>query len=473
MSESNVRLTKRVVDSLPFATREQKQYVVRDAVVRGFYVLVGQRTKSYYLQGDPKIEGVRKQIQRKLTALDGDPDPTVDEARDAALSLKTQWKRGIDPKREEEKQREQAAAQAAAEQAERAADITLADAWDSFREIERAPKTQARYDQLMRVYLATWMHRPLRSISKQEVRERHRDLAREIAAGKYAKRVPANRKQRRGTEGRERPQAGGIIAPKNRSGHSTANDVFRLFRAIYADAVRGQDDKQPPLPADPCVALKRRWFKTSSPKTAIPLETLPVWWRGVAAIANPVRRDLLRVLLLTGLRRESACEMRWEHIDFKAATLLIPKPKGGEERAFTIPLSTYLVALLQERKADNARLVAAGELPPDNESWVFPSWSESGHVAEPREDIAGVSYTVHDLRRTFITQAEALDISVYACKALVNHSQPGQDVTGGYIRLTTERLRGPMQKITDHLLRVCEGGSANVVPLRAAADAGA
>lgn len=462
MPESKVHLSKRIVDHLQFATPEQRQYIVWDTLVGGFGVLVGLRKKTFILQGDPKIDGVRKQIKRKLAAPDGDPDPTVDEARESAVLLKAQWARGVDPKHQEKIEREQAAR---AEVVQREADVTLQAAWESFREIARAPKTQARYDQLMRVYLADWMHRPLREISKQEVRDRHRALAREIAAGRYAKRVPADRKQRRGTEGRERPQVGRIIAPKNRSGQSTANDVFRLFRAIYADAQRAHDA----LPANPCVALYKRWFKTTPPRTAIPLKELPTWWRGVAAIPNPVRRDLLRVLLLTGLRRESATEMRWEHIDFKAATLLIPKPKGGPSHAFTIPLSGYLVALLQERQADNARLVEAGMLPADNDGWVFPSWSESGHVEEPREEIEGVSYTTHDLRRTFITQAEALDISVYAAKALVNHSQPGQDVTGGYITITTERLRAPMQKITDHLLRVCEGDSARVTILRPAA----
>ena len=61
---------------------------------------------------------------------------------------------------------------------------------------------------------------------------------------------------------------------------------------------------------------------------------------------------------------------------------------------------------------------------------------------------SGVHFTVHDLRRTFITIAESLDISAYAVKSLVNHSTGG-DVTAGYIIMDVERLRAPMQKITD------------------------
>jgi len=58
---------------------------------------------------------------------------------------------------------------------------------------------------------------------------------------------------------------------------------------------------------------------------------------------------------------------------------------------------------------------------------------------------------VHDLRRTFITVAESLDISAYAVKRLVNHKM-SNDVTAGYIVNDVERLRKPMQSITDYFL---------------------
>ena len=57
---------------------------------------------------------------------------------------------------------------------------------------------------------------------------------------------------------------------------------------------------------------------------------------------------------------------------------------------------------------------------------------------------------LHDLRRTFITIAESLDISSYAVKRLVNHSM-ANDVTAGYIVWDVERIRKPMQQITDYI----------------------
>ena len=59
-------------------------------------------------------------------------------------------------------------------------------------------------------------------------------------------------------------------------------------------------------------------------------------------------------------------------------------------------------------------------------------------------------FTLHDLRRTFTTVAEHLDVSYYALKRLLNHRMSG-DVTAGYVVKDVERLRGPMDLITEHM----------------------
>ena len=51
--------------------------------------------------------------------------------------------------------------------------------------------------------------------------------------------------------------------------------------------------------------------------------------------------------------------------------------------------------------------------------------------------------------------AESSDISPLALKALVNHSL-GDDVTSGYIQMTVDRLREPVQKVCDHMMALCQ-----------------
>ncbi|MGH8642874.1 MAG: hypothetical protein ACRET6_14260 [Burkholderiales bacterium] len=80
---------------------------------------------------------------------------------------------------------------------------------------------------------------------------------------------------------------------------------------------------------------------------------------------------------------------------------------------------------------------------------------------------SGVEFILHDLRRTFATVAESLDIPAHPLKRLLNHRVSAADVTAGYIVHDVERLRRPMQAITDYLLS--SGGIrpvAEVIELR-------
>ncbi len=104
--------------------------------------------------------------------------------------------------------------------------------------------------------------------------------------------------------------------------------------------------------------------------------------------------------------------------------------------------------------------------------YVFPGTGAAGHIVEPRKQMAKVTqltdiqFTVHDLRRTLITIAESLDIPAYALKRLLNHRMTN-DVTAGYIVADVERLRRPMQLITDYILK-CMGAikSAEVISIQ-------
>ena len=57
---------------------------------------------------------------------------------------------------------------------------------------------------------------------------------------------------------------------------------------------------------------------------------------------------------------------------------------------------------------------------------------------------------------TTFSMAESLDISTYALKRLINHKMTA-DITASYIVLDVERLRVPMQRISEALLRAMEG----------------
>jgi len=128
----------------------------------------------------------------------------------------------------------------------------------------------------------------------------------------------------------------------------------------------------------------------------------------------------------------------------------------------TLPLPRYLYNLLKKR------IEGLGE----EGKFVFPGNGKGGRYSEPKKQVAkvvdasGVKFTLHDLRRLFVTTAESLDLSAYVIKMLVNHSLPKSDVTAGYVVPDPERLRKPMQKIEDRILTIAGAGKkGKVIPL--------
>jgi integrase len=115
----------------------------------------------------------------------------------------------------------------------------------------------------------------------------------------------------------------------------------------------------------------------------------------VQTLTNVTLRDYLLLILFTGLRRQEAAQLQWEQVDLKAKTLTIIDTKNRESH--TLPLSDYLYDLIVARKQNNSK-------------YVFPGAGKGGYIIEPRKQMAKVTevsnipFTVHDLRRTFISR---------------------------------------------------------------------
>ena len=223
---------------------------------------------------------------------------------------------------------------------------------------------------------------------------------------------------------------------------------MRLLRALFNFAAGQYEDAQGhSLITDNPVkrlSLTRAWYRIKRRETYLKPHELAPWHQAVMQLDNMTLQDYLLLLMFTGLRRNEAAQLTWQHVDFQAKTLTIPDPKNHQTH--TLPLSNFLYALLEKRYEQRVN------------DYVFPGTGKHGHLIEPRKQIAKVvnvskvPFTPHDLRRTFTTVAESLDISGYAIKRLINHKM-NQDVTSGYIVNDIERLRKPMQQITDYLLQ--------------------
>jgi integrase len=293
-----------------------------------------------------------------------------------------------------------------------AARMTLKEAFDSFFDRRTlAASSKENYRRSVDIYLSDWASKPVAEISRRMVLDRHHKIVDE-------------------------------------NGPIMANNVMRHLRSVYnfTSAAHGE------LPPNPVAIITqaRAWAPERRRRSVVPAHGLPKWWRA-AHLEDDYVRDFLLIALFTGMRRSEIARLRWDYIDLDGRTLTVPTTKNGDP--LELPLSGFLYQLLLTRRDSD----------PEGE-WVFPGRGETGHMVETKKFYArvtkgsGIKFTLHDLRRTFVTIAESLDIPHYALKRLLNH-RADSDVTGGYIVIDVERLRGPVERVADRILELVGGGT--------------
>jgi integrase len=399
-----MRLTKSIVETLE-PQKDKDQTFYRDDQLKGFAVRVtSSGVKSFV------VEKLIKRKVRRIT-LGRYGEITVEQARKEAQKLLGKIATGVDP--------------IAEKQSAKASMVTLDEVFDDYLKVRKSlkPKTLYDYKNTMRIAFSDWKNKPLLSITKDKVAKHHEKLG-------------------------------------QKNGPAYANQAMRVLRALFNFATGQYEDAtgRSLITENPVKRLSqaRSWYRIERRQTFIKAHQLADWYLGVQQLTNDILRDYLLLILFTGLRRQEAAQLQWNQIDLKAKTLTLFDTKNRQSH--TLPLTDYLHALLIQRK----------QLSKTN--YVFPGTGKEGYIIEPRKQMAkvieatGIQFTVHDLRRTFITIAESLDIPAYALKRLLNHKMTN-DVTAGYIILDVERLRKPMQMITDHLIRQMNPEQSSIIPL--------
>jgi len=289
--------------------------------------------------------------------------------------------------------------------------ITLAQALERYLEaVPLAEGTQRNYRTAVNLHLKDWRDLPISSISPAMVNARHAEIARTYPAA-------ANTSMR------------------------VLRAVHRFIRDELSDA--GGDS---PIPESPTRQLRRRWTRQERRTSYIKPHQLKVWWLATEKLPELISsgygemaRDYFQFVALCGCRRNEVLDLEWDDIDFKDRSYLIRAPKN--KRPVRMPLTTYGMEIIRRRHD-----ATGGKAKPFDfvEVWKYVQILK-------RE--SGIDHTVHDLRRGYATYAETLDLGYLTIKALLNHTVSGADVTSGYVRLDTERLRGPAEKIAAFILR--------------------
>lgn len=403
----NMRLTERSIAALKAPDPSGRQVLWWDETMKGFAVLCSGLTnaKTYVVQRN--LPGGKP---RRVT-IGACNEIRLETARVRAADTLDALRRGVDPKQQKQ------------------SEATLHEALELYLSSRKdlRPASVRVYRIAVERYLTAWADLPLRDITSDMIEKRHRSIAEEVGRSKrYA-------------------------------GHVTANAAMRHLRILYNFM-----SERVSMPPNPVKRLHRQWYPETRRTRLIPSERLPDFYRATCGLKNSIARDVILLMLFTGLRVGETTTLTWADIDLVQRIIRIPAAKTKNKQEFVLPMNDLVRDLFVARRSLG------------KDKFVFPSSGRSGHMVPPDshlgliERATGIRISPHDLRRVFLSVAESCDISGLALKALVNHSTR-KDVTAGYVVMSIERLREASQRVADKMKELCEiaAPAANVAKLKA------
>jgi integrase len=174
---------------------------------------------------------------------------------------------------------------------------------------------------------------------------------------------------------------------------------------------------------------------------------------------------IIRLLILTGARRDEIASVRREEIDLDAALITLPGARVKNNREHVIPLPQPALAILkaqmQQRPADRAFVFGRGAGP-------YSGFSQAKKALDGLLGAAVAPWRVHDFRRSLSTALhERFDIAPHIVESILAHVN-GSRVAATYNKsVYLDQRRDALERWAAHVMQLTGGG--NVVRIGAAA----
>ena len=374
-----IRLSKRVIDALPPQPTDAKarESEYSDTEVPGLKLLINkQGRKFFYLR-------YRHAGRQRSMKLGNYGELEIGDARLLALKHRAQLSNGIDPQE------------------------TLVESGMTFRRFiddhylphAYASKRSANSDDskfkthLFEMFGA----RPLASISRQEIQRYHDEL--------ISRRAPA-----------------------------TANRHLALLKRSFNLAILWGY-----LDTNPATGIRMHTENNQSQRF-LSIDEAKRLWTVLSTEQNQIAAKAIKLMLLTGVRREEALQARWEDIDQERLLWNLPITKSGRQRF--VMLSEPALAVIKELPGKA------------NGQYLFPGAKPGKPLNNARKcfqralKVAGlVHLRIHDLRHTFASLAINNGASLYEVQHLLGHAS--NKTTQRYAHLASENLRVASNRVSD------------------------
>ena len=174
---------------------------------------------------------------------------------------------------------------------------------------------------------------------------------------------------------------------------------------------------------------------------------------------------IIKLLLLTGCRREEIGALKWSEIE--AGVLTIPGTRTKNGRALVLPLPAVAIELLAAVPKQNGGDFVFGR----GGDTPFSGWSAAKLRLDARIVMTTgkplAHWTLHDLRRTMRSGLGMLGVPPHVAELAINHVKGGVEAIYDRYRYQRE-IAAALARWAEHVLALVEGRESNVVALQSA-----
>jgi integrase len=168
---------------------------------------------------------------------------------------------------------------------------------------------------------------------------------------------------------------------------------------------------------------------------------------------------VVRLILLTGCRRNEIAQLKWSEIDLEAGTILIAKERSKNRVAHLVPLVEEAQAILRAQPRTGDNVFGAGARGLNSFSYAKQHLDHRLQIAE--------NWQLRDLRRTVRSGLSRLGVAPHVAEAVINHVPPKLIRTYDRYSYINEK-REALERWENHIkVLLAQASGANVTALRA------
>jgi integrase len=176
---------------------------------------------------------------------------------------------------------------------------------------------------------------------------------------------------------------------------------------------------------------------------------------------------IIRLLMLTGARRDEIGGLEWQELDLDSGLLTIPGDRTKNHHALQLTLPEEAISILRTAPRRDGREFVFGERGGAYCAWSYSTLRLNARIAE-QQGAALAAWRIHDIRRTVATGLAELGVAPHIIETILNHrSGHKSGVAGVYNRANyAAEVKRALAIWAGHLTDVVEGQNRKIAPFR-------